>query len=449
MFRFLVVAAALALAARPLGRAQASGPESFASTFARFVQSATDQELYQFLWAMPKGGDIHMHFGLSSWASEWWEEGKDRYYTRIRVSGCKIESAPLLYANLPRAEWEKLTPCERSEFVPLHEASRDVWISALTVDQPGEGRDEFFERIVPRVSGLNRDTDTAYRVLRRSLARWQRENIRYIEMMALPRDAASVEALKRLADSSPVPVRFQGLFIRFAPDAEQRLLQVADFIAANREHWVGINMAGREDNDKGYALRFLEPFREMRRRHHGIRISLHAGEVDSPGPQVRDTLKLGAERIGHGINLISDPEGMLLAKNGRVLIEVNLISNRLLEYVNDPALHPALEYLRFGIPVCLNSDDQGSWDSSLTDEYFVAVRSLGLSWDELVAMGRASIDYSFAPYGLKSQLRADYDAALAAFPASDWRRVRPEPSGYARRVLLRSGTNGPPPSNDK
>lgn len=49
-------------------------------------------------------------------------------------------------------------------------------------------------------------------------------------------------------------------------------------------------MAGREDNDKGYALRFLETFRKLRRTYSGIGLSIHGGEVDSPGSQVRDTL---------------------------------------------------------------------------------------------------------------------------------------------------------------
>ena len=61
---------------------------------------------------------------------------------------------------------------------------------------------------------------------------------------------------------------------------------------------------------------------------------VHGGELDNPGPQVRQTLLLGAERIGHGLNLISDPDGMLLMRNGPYLVENALVSNRLLEYTN-------------------------------------------------------------------------------------------------------------------
>ncbi|MEJ1972057.1 MAG: hypothetical protein WDM96_06160 [Lacunisphaera sp.] len=62
-----------------------------------------------------------------------------------------------------------------------------------------------------------------------------------------------------------------------------------------------------------------------------------------------------------------------------MLVEINLISNRLLEYTPDLAKHPFPEYLRTGIPVCLNTDDRGMWDSNLTDEYYTAVTTFNLS----------------------------------------------------------------------
>jgi adenosine deaminase CECR1 len=410
----------------------------FGEKFEDFKRSATPEQMYRFLWAMPKGGDIHMHMGLSFWASDWYEAAKDRFYTRVRISGCRDEVAPLLYANLSRADWQSLTTCEKSDYVPLREAARETWISSLILDRPGEGRDEFFERIVARATPLNRDTEAFGEVFRRSLMRWAAENIRYLELMGQPRLPAEIPRFKQWAREAPLAVRYLGIFVRFAEDAEARLSQLAAFVHANRDYWVGINMAGREDNDKGYPLRFLDPFRAMRREYPRIALTLHAGEVDSPGTQVRDTLKLGATRIGHGVNLISDPDTMLLMRNGRILIESNLVSNRLLGYTPDLRMHPFIEYLRFGIPICLNTDDQGSWDSSLTDEYFEAVRAFNLTWEEVVSLGRSSIEHSFAEPPLKMTLLADFDAAIARFESSEaWRDARPIVSGYAKRNFLR------------
>ena len=113
---------------------------------------------------------------------------------------------------------------------------------------------------------------------------------------------------------------------------------------------------------------------------------------------------LGADRIGHGFNLISDPQTLVQMRHGPYLIEINLISNLLLEYVSELSQHPFPEYLRLGVPVALATDDRGMWDSTMTDEYFVAVKSFNLNWDELRLLIKNSIQYSFLTSDSKSRL---------------------------------------------
>ena len=168
--------------------------------------------------------------------------------------------------------------------------------------------------------------------------------------------------------------------------------------------------------------------------------------MDGPDTHIRDTLLLGASRIGHGINLIHDSDTLLLLQQSRrVLVEINLISNRLLEYVPDLTRHPFPEYLRTGVPVCLNTDDRGMWDSNLTDEYYTAVTTFRLSWDELLSLGRNSLTYAFAQPDVKTRLLADYEARVAAFEAKyaagsatdalvKLRDVKPVTYGYAKRT---------------
>ena len=211
----------------------------------------------------------------------------------------------------------------------------------------------------------------------------------------------------------------------------------------HRDLWVGINMAGIEENDKGNPARFTAKYRELRRRYPTLALSIHAGEMDGPDRHVRDTLLLGASRIGHGVNLIQDPATLLLLQQTRrVLVEINLISNRLLEYTPNLAQHPFPEYLRTGIPVCLNTDDRGMWDSNLTDEYYTAVTTFNLSWDELIQLGRNSLSFSFAAPAVKAQLLADYERDLSDFTekylAPDslaaLATVSPVTYGYAKRT---------------
>jgi adenosine deaminase CECR1 len=128
-------------------------------------------------------------------------------------------------------------------------------------------------------------------------------------------------------------------------------------------------------------------------------------------------------------------------RNNKYLVEINLISNRLLEYIPDLTKHPFPEYLRTGVPVCLNTDDRGMWDSNLTDEYYTAVTTYNLSWDEIVQLGRNSLTYSFVQPEVKAKLLADYERDVAAFvakyePANSLAQlaaVKPVTYGYGKR----------------
>jgi adenosine deaminase CECR1 len=217
------------------------------------------------------------------------------------------------------------------------------------------------------------------------------------------------------AKATGMTTRLQNALLRFTPDAEDRLRELYAINDRYRDLFVGMNMVGREDNDKGYPLRFLPVLRELRLKYPEINLSIHAGEVDEPNQHIRDTLLLGATRIGHGVNLITDPDTMLLMRNGPYMVEINLVSNLLLEYVQSYKQHPFPEYLRTGIPVALSTDDRGMWDSNMTDEYFVAVKEFNLSWDEVVLLGRNSLKFSFVEPAIKEKLLADYEKRVAAF----------------------------------
>lgn len=442
--------------------------QDFGAQFERIRQTATKDQLYAFLYAMPKGGDLHHHLTLAPLPEEWWEAatapGRD-FYARVRFNACPDSAEPFLrWATVPKFRVAALSECAQKEWEPLRAmsaATRQQWLDAMRLDKPGEGRNEFFDVIVNRVVGMVRDPDTLADAVALYLKRYGREGILYIESQTgmnptvdhaghpVTREQVADKLRAMLArpdvQAAGVTARFQVTTIRFAPNAEEQIERAYEFVDRNRDLWVGVNIAGREDNDKGHAPRLLATFRQMRRQYSGVRLSLHGGEVDSPGPEVRNTLLLGAERIGHGFNLITDPDTMLLLRHGRTLVEVNLVSNKLLEYVNRYEQHPFPEYLRFGVPVALSTDDPGCWDSNLTDEFFIAVREFRLTWPEIVELGRNSLRYSFAPEPVKRDLLARFEIRLRNFEltygGADWATrlsaVQPAVSGYARRGLLK------------
>jgi len=449
----------------------------FDDVFAEIMRTASPEQRYRFLYALPKGADLHNHLNLSI-LPEAWLQGALRaeqhhgnvFYTRTKLSACKDgQDPPVLYRTIQRSTYQALSECQRGEYeslVNLTPALRSEWLSALALDKPGEGRDEFFEVLSVRLGDLGRDPYLVADSLVDNMRRFGAEGVRYLEVQVVgPRfvdtngspideERAAQLLATRLAQpdalATGVTVRFLAAVVRFMPNAEQELERAFALVSRHRDLWVGVGLLGREDKEAGHAQRFLETFRRLRRSYGDIGLALHGGESDQPGSQIHDALLLGATRVGHALNLTSDPGTLLLMRNGNFLVETSLISNRLLGYVPDTTLHPFAEYLRLGIPVCLNTDDRGAWNSNLTDEYYLAVTTFGLRWDEVKRIGRNSLIFSFADDAVKNDLLRDYESALRdiefKYGRSDWPpsiAALPDSkfSGYAHRVLDGLGAN--------
>jgi len=464
-----------------IGSSAAGAENSFEPVWEEIKRQSNPNQLYAFLFQLPKGGNLHTHFAgsvpmeyLLEAARAGSRNGGPEYYTRVRINNCgedcsglRIDyagtSAPIVYfQTINEITWNSLSDCCRGEYKALSALNEEevaAWLSAVKLDKPGEGRNEFFEVIWHRMGILFSNPRINSEMLVTNMRLFGAEGLRYLEFQLPPRnwchgDGRPIpphtvyEILKERLNqpdalATGVTVRFRDVAIRYLPNAEAQIEEAFAFVDKHRDLWVGIDMAGREDDDKGYPLRFLETFRKMRRRYGGIGLSIHGGEVDEPNAHVRDTLLLGATRIGHGLNLISDPDTLLYMRDRKYLIESCLVSNRVLEYFPDLDEHPFPEFLRMGIPVCLNTDDRGMWDSNMTDEYFSAVKHFNLRWDEIVKMGRDSLRHAFVEEPKKAELMAAYQRAMAAFEAnyqnSDWReltsRVKPNISPYALRTF--------------
>lgn len=441
------------------------------SWFEAFKREASDQELYKFLYAMPKGGDLHIHLSGSVHPEWLWQLALDAeqegytYYTKVRINECRFgsnEYGPnpylLMFHTLAHYDYAELSDCEKNEYEPLRalsEEQRVAWQDSLRLDQDHEGRMEFFEAQWPRLSALISNPTLMAETIFLNMQAFGAEGVRYIEGQ-VPilgfRDAdgqaispAAVADIYRERLSRPdakatgVTIRFQLSVLRFLPLAEQMARHHYAFIAAQPQ-FVAMNLVGREDNDKGFPLRFLDTIRDMRRTHSGVNLSIHAGEVDEPNQHIRDTLLLGAERIGHGVNLITDPDTLLLMRRNEFLVEINLVSNLLLEYVEDYSSHPFPEYLRIGVPVALSTDDRGMWDSTMTDEFFIAVKEFNLTWSEIKLLLNNSLQFGFVEDEVKTRLLADLDKDLQAFAQKFKRRgvsslkgVQPQYRGFICR----------------
>lgn len=417
-----------------------AGQSPFEARWKFLTQSLSKADLYRLLWGVPKGGDIHNHHEYSVPMTFWLERAaKGDYQTRVRP-GCG-ETLP--WTVLRSDSVAALPACAQRDFAPMRAltaAQRRAWLAAITLSEREAGKatskDEFFERAVPRLGDLERDPQLIADALVVAQQQLQSENALYLETQADPRSFPGLSAdqgaevlRRRLAQpdsiATGVAVRMQVSTLRFGARAEADLRDGFAFVSRNMDLWRGVNLVGREDNPAGAPARFAATLRGLRAEYPQVNLSLHAGESANADSNVTDTISLGASRIGHGINARLDPKAMELLRTGRYMIEVCLMSNRALGYVPDLKRHPLPYYLRQGIPVSLNTDDRGILRSNLTDEYFAAVTQFSLTWDEVVRIGRWSLEYSFAEPELKRQLLVRYEQNLLAFErkyaAPDWK----------------------------
>jgi adenosine deaminase len=156
--------------------------------------------------------------------------------------------------------------------------------------------------------------------------------------------------------------------------------------------FVGFNLVMPEDyyvpmHDFDLHMRIIEALHKFYPAAH---VSLHADElamglVPPEGLRfhIRESIERGgAERIGHGVAVMSedDPIGLLreMAKKN-VLVEICLTSNDVILGVSGDR-HPLPVYMKYGVPVALATDDEGVSRSDMTHEYLRAVETYGLSY---------------------------------------------------------------------
>lgn len=164
---------------------------------------------------------------------------------------------------------------------------------------------------------------------------------------------------------------------------------------------VGLGLAG----DEAYpAAPFAEVF--ARARELGLRVAHHAGECAGP-ESVREAVRVGsAERIGHGVSVLADPEVLAEVRDLGMALEVCPSSNVALGLVASLPEHPLPRLVAAGLAVTLNTDIPNVTGTTLTGEFELARSVFGFDDEVLAGFAAASVRASFAPDGVKRELLA-------------------------------------------
>jgi len=279
----------------------------------------------------------------------------------------------------------------------------------VQVTQPQPGVMAFIEKFKWMI-GVLVDYEAVRRVAYENIEDARREGIDYIELrfspwfMAQPHQldpaeltAAVIDGVRQGVRDFGVRANLIGILSRtYGPQTCGKELAA---LLKHRDAITALDLAGDEANwpPEHFAGHF------KRARDAGWHITVHAGE--SAGPQsIWQALRLGAERIGHGVRAIEDPKLMSYLADRQIGIESNLTSNVQTMTVPDYASHPLRTFLENGLAATINTDDPGISGIDLRYEYEVAAPAAGLTAELIRQAQRNAVETAFLSNHDKKEL---------------------------------------------
>ena len=224
------------------------------------------------------------------------------------------------------------------------------------------------------------------------------QNVRYAEInlsvgviLRRNHDAAAIfDAVNSAAKKGPVKVRWVFDAVRqFGPAEAMRVVELA--AERTSDGVVAFGMGG--DESQYNSEEFASVFAFARRR--GLCITPHAGETTN-AESVWGALRLGANRIGHGIRAVEDPALLRHLRDHDIPLEICITSNVATGSVPSLAAHPLRAIFDAGVPVVLNTDDPAMFGTTLNREYELAATRFGFSEAELEHIVKNGFRYAFS-----------------------------------------------------
>jgi len=242
------------------------------------------------------------------------------------------------------------------------------------------------------------------------------ENVIYIEIRFAPllhtelglkpRDVVtSVVSGLRQAEND-LPIRTGLILSALKHESTERSMEVAQLAAQFAgKGVVAFDLAGPEKHHPALIHRAAIDFVHAASVH----MTLHAGEAWCP-EQIRKSLDLGAERIGHGVHAHEDPAIEKRLVEGKIPLEMCPTSNlQTSSAIGSYDQHPFKGYLDQGIPVTLNTDNRLMSQVTLTDEYERITDAFSLGKEDALGIARNGIEAAFCDDDAKQALRDQLD----------------------------------------
>ena len=243
-----------------------------------------------------------------------------------------------------------------------------------------------------------------------------RDQIRYLELRFTPAALAQsgvfdledvtrwvIDAAAGAASTHGIEV---GLIVSVNRHESLEIAEEVARIAADHIHdgVVGLDLAGDEVEFSA------QPFQSVlaSAKQAGLGLTVHAGEWTGAENVRHAILDLGADRIGHGIRVLDDPQVTSLARERGIPFEVSVVSNFLTGVIPSLDAHPLPQMIQAGLRTVLTTDDPSIFCTTLSLEYQHAIDHLGLSLESLKGFSLTAAQAAFLDPRRISQLEKEF-----------------------------------------
>jgi adenosine deaminase len=164
-------------------------------------------------------------------------------------------------------------------------------------------------------------------------------------------------------------------------------------LALQCEHIAGITLGG---NERLFPpQQFVEVYNLA--RDHGLRTTIHAGEMLGP-KSIWDAIHiLKVDRIGQGFRAIEDPQLVTYLAAQSIPLEICPTSNVWTGIFPSYQVHPVESLFEEGVPITINTDTPTFFDTTLADEYSRVYMTTELQADGIFEMIKNGFRYAFLP----------------------------------------------------
>lgn len=415
-------------------------------------------KLTAFMSQMPKGGDLHHHFGGSVYAEPLLNIAiKEDFYLNIKTlfvareipkddTGGKWVKFSVLEKNKELNEYKIkiLSRWSVKDYDPSHYPSDKLFFESF--EKFDEVMDDRHQFAAGMLEVKNRAVKENVSYLETQLAQVKyfidSKDLDYynevLHQLAEKRDEAGIDKIlenlynsfisrkaeaqaeefnrnvvQKLHDSLKIDddnftMRYQNFVLRFKQPVNLFKDLVLSFISASKSDLiVGVNIVSPEDGETSmhdYWLHMIM-YKFCHNKFPAVKYSMHAGELTLGLVQpeeltwhISEAVKTaGAQRIGHGVDIAYEQNCYELLKymsKNKIAVEINLTSNEFILKVKEDK-HPLELYQSFGVPVVICTDDMAILRSNHTDQFvLLAKRYPSITYSQIKSFVFNSIEYS-------------------------------------------------------